>query len=69
MPTESTRDEKFKGALPPQQAALEALARLRESPDEPGLADKTAEELADVLEPAHPADLADLLESCPWQSG
>ena len=65
MQTKSTRNEKFKGALPPQQAALEALARLRESPDEPGLADKTAEELADVLEPAHPADLADLLESLP----
>ena len=65
MQVESAQGEKFKGALSPQQAALEAFARLRDSPEEPGLAEKTALELEDILAPAHPADLADLLESLP----
>ena len=65
MQIESAQNEKIKGALSPQQAALAALTRLRESPEEAGLAEKTAEELGEILRPAHPADLADLLESLP----
>ena len=58
-------DDNLRPAVPPQRAALEALARLREAPDEPGLANKTANALARILAPAHPADIADLLESLP----
>ena len=65
MQVDSAQSEKIKGGLSPQQAALAALTRLRESPEEAGLAEKTAAELGEILRPAHPADLADLLESLP----